>query len=486
MNNKYWEDLVCELSRHPKECEWLEFKMNKSKAEDIGEYISALSNSALLAGKEKAYMIWGVEDGTHEIVGTSFNPSQAKKGNEDLEHWLLQRLKPQINIAFYKLTIQDKNIVLLEVPSANSQPVSFLNTKYIRIESYKKKLEGYPEKEREIWRLLDKTSFELLPAKKHVSKEEILKLLDYSTYFNLLQFPVPDGHQAILDKLVQDELIRKNDAASYDITNLGAILFANNMNDFPSLSRKSVRVIQYEGKNKLKTIREQVGGIGYAKGFEGLIQYIINLLPDKENFETSIRKTTSMFPKIAIRELVANALIHQDFSETGTGVMIELFEDRLEISNPGIPLINVDRLLDSPPKSRNERLASLMRRIGICEERGSGIDKVVFEVELNQLPAPIFEVSEGSMRAILFSHREFKDLTNEDKVRACYFHATLKYIERDYMTNTSLRGRFGIKKANASMISRVIKDALNKGLISIYDNTAGAKARKYVPRWAQN
>ncbi len=431
-------------------------------------------------------MIWGIEDGTHNIVGTNFDPSQVKKGNEELENWLLQRLKPKINIIFYKLRIQEKNIVLLEIPAASVQPVSFINIKYIRIGSYKKKLQDFPEKEREIWHSLDKISFELLPAKERITKDEVFTLLDYSAYFNLLQTPIPDGHQAILNKLTEDELIKKNDAGSYDIMNLGAILFANDINNFSNLSRKAVRVIQYQGKNKLKTIREQVGGVGYAKGFEGLVQYIINLLPDKENFETSIRKTTSMFPKIAIRELVANALIHQDFSETGAGVMIELFDDRLEISNPGVPLMNVDRLLDSPPKSRNEKLASLMRRIGICEERGSGIDKVVFEVELNQLPAPIFETPEASTRAILFSHREFKDLTNEDRVRSCYFHAALRYIERDYMTNASLRDRFGIKKANASMVTRVINDALEKELISIYDDTVGAKAQKYVPKWAKS
>ncbi len=89
-----------------------------------------------------------------------------------------------------------------------------------------------------------------------------------------------------------------------------------------------------------------------------------------------------MFPELAIRELVANALIHQDFSVTGAGPTVEIFDDRIDITNPGEPLVDTQRFLDTPPRSRNEALASLMRRARICEERGSGIDKVVLEVEL--------------------------------------------------------------------------------------------------------
>ena len=102
-----------------------------------------------------------------------------------------------------------------------------------------------------------------------------------------------------------------------------------------------------------------------------------------------------MFPELAVRELVANALIHQDFFVTGAGPMVEIFDDRIEITNPGEPLVDTQRFVDTPPRSRNEALASLMRRFRICEERGSGIDKVVLQVELFQLPAPLFETPGG-------------------------------------------------------------------------------------------
>jgi predicted HTH transcriptional regulator len=130
--------------------------------------------------------------------------------------------------------------------------------------------------------------------------------------------------------------------------------------------------------------------------------------------------------------LVANAIIHQDFSITGSGPMVEIFDDRMEITNPGIPLVDPSRLLDSPPRSRNESLASLMRRIGVCEERGSGVDKVVFQTELYQLPAPAFEITGNSTRATLFAPRPLTKMDSTDRIRAVYLHACLRYVQRVY------------------------------------------------------
>jgi predicted HTH transcriptional regulator len=123
-----------------------------------------------------------------------------------------------------------------------------------------------------------------------------------------------------------------------------------------------------------------------------------------------------MFPELAVRELVANALIHQDLTIVGAGPTVEIFADRIEITNPGAPLVDVNRFIDSPPISRNEALASLMRRFGVCEERGSGIDKVVEQVEAYQLPAPLFEVTNDFPRTVLFAHQPLSRMDRDDRV----------------------------------------------------------------------
>lgn len=481
---EYLTSLLSELRSLPQETGWVEFKHNNYEPQIIGEYISALSNTAALNGKTNAYLVWGIEDETHNIIGTQFKPSTEKKGNEELESWLLRLLSPRIFFAFHELETEQGTIVILEIERASIKPVQFQGQEFIRIGSYKKNLKDFPEKERELWRIFDTTPFENMLAIENVPEPEVLGYLDYPAYFELQDMPLPENRGLILDRLAQDRMISKSDSGRWNITNLGAILFAKNLTKFSHLYRKSVRVIVYKGKDRIETQREQEGRKGYASGFEGLIGFIDNLLPRNEVIGKALRKEVPMYPELAVRELVANAIIHQDFSLRGTGPMIEVFSNRMEITNPGIPLVKTERFLDSPPRSRNEAIASFLRRIGVCEERGSGFDKVVSLTEFYQLPAPVIEVTEEHTRVTLFTHKPLAQMEREEKNHACYLHASLRYVIREHMTNTSLRQRFGLESKDSSIASRIIKDAVIAGKIKPLDPDTAPRYMKYVPYWA--
>ena len=483
-DEQYWASLAHELSSLPHETGWLEFKHNNAEPREIGEYISALANTAALEGKAHAYLLWGVDDATHQAIGTTFDPALKRIGNEELESWLLRQLAPKIGFHFVPLELDGLPLVLLEIDCAYRHPVRFGGAEFIRIGSYKKPLKDFPEKERELWRVLDATPFERLPAVEKLSADEVLKRLDYPSYFDLIDRPLPDGRAAILDALAADRLIEPAGGGYWNVMNLGAILLAKQLSDFGRLQRKAVRVIVYKGKGRVETLREQTGTKGYAAGFEGLIGFINGLLPVNEVIGQALRKAVPVYPELAIRELVANALIHQDFSITGSGPMVEIFDDRMEITNPGLPLVDTSRMLDSPPRSRNEALASLMRRMGICEERGSGVDKVVSQAEFYQLPAPAFEVVGDSTRSTLFAPRTLTQMDQADRVRAVYLHACLRYVQREFMTNSSLRQRFGIDTKNSATASRLIKEALGAGVVRLHDPDVAPKLRRYVPGWA--
>jgi len=192
-----------------------------------------------------------------------------------------------------------------------------------------------------------------------------------------------------------------------------------------------------------------------------------------------------MYPARAIRELVANALFHQDFSLTGTGPAIEVFEDRLEVCNPGLPLIDPLRFIDHAPRSRNEILAELMRRLGICEERGSGFDKVITDVELFQLPAPDIRTDNTHTRVILFGHKDLSKMDQKDRIRACYQHCCLLHVSNGVMTNTTLRERFGISEKDYPVASRIIRETIESKLVKLEDPQSKSKKHaKYVPFWA--
>ncbi|MFM7024047.1 MAG: ATP-binding protein [Flavobacteriales bacterium] len=482
MNQEELKILLKDLQAIPKECEWVEFKLNNGNPEEIGEYISALSNSACYDNQDYAYLVYGIEDKTHRLVGTDFYPLSKKVKGQELENWIATQLTPRIDFNIYELENDDLHFAIFRIDATRNTPLKFKGEAYIRVGSYKKKLIDHPEKERKIWNKGNASVFEKEIAISNVSADKIIDLIDCVSYFELTKIPLPDK-KGIIERLVQDKIITRQNSR-FSITNLGAILFAKDLELFDELARKAVRVIVYDGNNRIKTQKERSGKRGYAIGFEGLVKYITDLLPSNEVIDRALRKRVSMYPAIAIRELVANALIHQDFSIKGSSPMIEVFDDRIEITNPGKPLIDTLRFVDHSPESRNEILARFMRRVNICEERGSGIDKVVFECEFNQLPAPNFIVSENYTRVVLYAHKTYREMDKQDKIRACYLHACLKSVSGSYMTNQSLRERFAIEEKNYSMVSRVISDAIDVKLIKDQDpENTSRKFAKYVPYW---
>jgi predicted HTH transcriptional regulator len=166
------------LIQLPRETEWVEFKVNNGNPEDVGEYISALANSAALHRKELAYIVWGVENETHEVVGTSFNPKAARHGNEELESWLARLLSPRVDFRIYQFEHQSRSVSVIEIVPCLHTPVRFRDTSWIRVGSYKKKLRDFPEKERALWAQLSGIPFEKMLALDDVDDEGVLRKID--------------------------------------------------------------------------------------------------------------------------------------------------------------------------------------------------------------------------------------------------------------------------------------------------------------------
>jgi ATP-dependent DNA helicase RecG len=392
-----------------RESEWAEFKVNDDEPNDIGEYISALSNSATMVAKRFGYIVWGINNISHDIVGTTVRLREKRVGNEELENWLAHFLSPRVDFRIVDGDVDGKHVEIIEIPAAGHTPVRFKDHEYVRVGSYKKKLRDHPEKERKLWKLLEGHTWETEHAMSYVIADEVLALLDYPSFFELLGKPLPSDRAAILRSLADEEVIVAERSQTFSITNMGGILFARDLTKLPNLARKAIRLVMYTHRDRTETLREQDGQKGYAAGFAGLVSYLNDLLPMNEQIKQAFRTEVRMYPEIAIRELIANALIHQDFNLTGTGPIVEVFSDRVEITNPGTPLIEPDRFLDSAPRSRNEKIAALMRRMNICEERGSGIDKVINAAEVFQLPPPRFETGSEHTEATLLAPRKLSE-----------------------------------------------------------------------------
>jgi len=465
-------DLLNRWLTIPRENEHIEFKEAKQQYDKIKllEYCVALANEG------GGYLVLGVSNKPiRKIVDT-----QAFINIGEIKSYILSKLHFRVDV--HELHHPEGRVLVFEIPSRPAGQPQHLNGTYL-MRSGEELVPMTPDQLRRIFSE-GESNWLALPAKVNVHAEEVIALLNTQMYFDLMKIPYPTMREGVLDRFAKEGLI-KAQGGCWVISNLAAILLAKRLDAFsPALARKAYRIVIYNGVDKINTQQDKYGTEGYAVGFEGLVDFIHSAAPQNRFIEQVVREEVKMFPKQALRELIANALIHQDFLVTGASVMIEMFSDRVEISNPGTPPISVERFIDEY-RSRNELLADIMRRFGICEEKGSGIDKVVKAAEIYQLPAPDFRVGELRTTAVLFAHQDFSNMSKKDRIRACYQHCCLLYISNKSMSNQTLRERFKLPESAAATISLVIGETKEAGLIKS-DDTKSSSTRyaRYLPFWA--
>ena len=457
------------------ESERLEFKEAKQQF-DTGKL---LRYCVALANEGGGHLVLGVTDKPpRRVVGSQAFLSAAHLN--DIKARIVDKLR--IRVETVELAHIDGRVLVFQIPPRpQGQPLGLDGTYLMR--SGENLVPMTPDQLR---RIFDegKPGWFAQAAKHGVGADEVVALLDTQTYFDLSRLPYPSTREGVLARLAGEALIAQS-ADGWTISNLAAILLAKRLDAFSSaLARKAPRVVLYEGIDKLNTREDKLGNRGYAVGFESLVDFVHSAAPQNRQIEQVVREDVKMFPRQALRELIANALVHQDFLLSGASVMIEMYADRIEISNPGTPSISVERFIDEY-RSRNERLADLMRRLGLCEEKGSGVDKVVKAAEVFQLPAPDFRVGELRTTAILFAHQDIEQMNRNDRIRACYQHCCLRYVMNEQMTNQSLRERFKLPVSKVNTVSQVIAATVGASKIKLADATqTSTRYRSYVPFWA--
>lgn len=418
------------------------------------------------------------------MVGTNFKPLVEKANGQPYQFWLAGQISPSLALSFHEADVLGKHVVVLEIPAAERVTTKYRGIAYFRIGEATPPLADHPSYEEAIVAKITAFNWESGAAASFMTGADVLRFLDYRLYFNRLKLPVPESDSSILEALAADKLVKLDVGGRWNILNLGAALFAHKLDDFDRTKRKVLRVVRYSGRSKAAKATETPILSGYVHGFEVLLELLAATLPKSEELGRALRVEHPVYPETAIRELVANALIHQDMSITGSGPMIDVYDDRMEITNPGAPLVDPNRFLDSPPRSRNEAMASLLRRVGMCEERGSGVRKVISAIEVFQLPAPEFTGYGDSVRVTLFAPMKFSEMDTAGRVRACYQHAVLQYLTHQKMTNATLRKRFGIGKNNAAQVSGVIKQALESRQIRPSEPWSPRQGH-YLPVWVR-
>src|SRR5581483_4345047 len=387
---------VKELLALSDETEWVEFKHNNEEPQEIGEYISALSNSAALHRQASGYMVWGIEDRTHAILGTHFKPHKKKgAGNDDLEPWLARLLSPRIQFKINEGTLEGKPIVLFEIQPANSTPVAFQGREWIRIGSHKKPLKDYPEKERELWQLLS------APA------------LDWSAQL------CPNATLNDLDPsaiaFARQEFKKKNPALVADVDGWNDETFLNKAKVCidGKITRTAIILLgKLESVHFLGAthpqltwiLKEKDGMERDYKHFEPpFLLAVDGVLGKVRNLTCRVLPWGSLFPvellqydPWVLREVLHNAIAHQDFSCGGRINVVE-FEDRLVIANMGSFLPgDVENVIrrDAPfSVYRNAFLAQAMVGLGMIDTIGSGIKRIFQVQKKRSFPMPDYNLT---------------------------------------------------------------------------------------------
>ena len=479
MNERELNELVNRLLQLPHESEVVEFKHaeNNFDNDDLGRYFSALSNEANLKGLEFGWLVFGIKNKTHEVLGTNYRNSS--NSLHSMKKTIADQTTNRITFEeIYDFEYSSKRIVLFQIPAAPiGIPIAFKGHYYGREHE---SLSALNILEIEKIRSQQITcTFESNIIKRDLTPKEVLSFLDYKTLFHCIDRILPTDDEAVLDIMLEyGFVVRNND--SYSITNMGALLLANKLADFPSLDGRQIIVRRYNGTNNRVLALEQYGKKGYVVGFQGLLKFISDNSSEEKISVT--REYIPTYPIVAIREFLANALVHQDFSIKGMPITIEIYANRLVITNPGKSLNDVNRLIDLPPHSRNEKLAQSMYLMHLCERRGSGYDRAVEAIEKMGLPGYQTESGDHFTRVTLYPKKSFEEMTKEERVLACYQHACLLYEDRMSLNNESVRERFGLDKHQSAVASHIITDTIDAGFIKLTNpNGMSRKFATYIP-----
>ena len=468
------------------ELEYVEFKRNLDDTETIAKTISAIFNYLIMKNIPRGYFIWGVDDKTHEIVGTVFNPKTNMIGNEQLELWLSKYIKPSPSLSFREISIDGKRVVVLVLREEMLEISKYRNNAYIRIGANTRKLSDFPNIEKEVWKSVVERDYEMLIASSSHSVSDVISLLDLNAFYEMRKNRAQVEKDVLLDEAIKCGLIIDNHDSTYDITRYGALLYAKNLNDFPPLTNKTVRIINYNGETKLSTHYEIRFTGGYIAEFNKMYNEILNSVVEKEYIDDDgIRKQKYLYPHATLRELFANMLVHQDLTINTLQPMVEIYSDRIEFVNTGIPLIPINRFVDYPPQTRNIKMAEELYKVGICEKRGSGWDKVANEASEFKFPAPSIDTTENTTRIVLTQHKALNDMTADERIWSIYIYTCLLWVERKYLTNALVRELFGLPKENKSTASFLLAQTVKSGLISVFDEYSGMRNRKYLPSYVK-
>ncbi len=391
MKQQELEKLLNDLIKLPTETEWVEFKVDNINPQEIGEYISALSNSACLHNQPYGYLVFGIQNKTHKIVGTNFKPKIEKVGNEELENWLTRLLNPKVDFYIFEFSLENKKVVLLKIDPAQNVPVKFKGIDYIRIGSYKKKLKEHPEKERKIWKRGGEdwsaqicegaSAGDLDPAAIKKARDE----------YKIKNFKLASE----VDKWDDSSFLNKAKLAVNDRITRAAILLLGKPESDHYISPGVAKIswILKDEHNQEKDYEHF--GPPFILNSDAVLSKIRNLkyryLPDNTLFPTELFQ----YESYVIREALHNCIAHQDYELRSRIAVVEKPDELIFVNAGSFIPGSIEAVIEQDAPSacyRNHFLAQAMVNLNMIDTVGGGIKKMFSLQRGRYFPLPTYEL----------------------------------------------------------------------------------------------
>ena len=359
----YVTDIVNRCLSYGDEAEWFEFKDSLYKPDDIGEYISALSNAAIMAGEAFGYLIWGIDNKTHELTDTKFN-FQKDINNEPFQHYLSRKVSPSIYFHFDEDIMEGKRVVLLTIPAARIVPTEYMDVRYIRIGSSKENIKKHPDREAALFRTLNFGPPSMLNTSSRFDKLTFNQLFVYyetkgiklreDTFKENLELITADGKYNMLAQLLSDD---------------------------PHID---IQFALFNGTTKASTMYavRNFGHMCMLLSLDKVLDYgdTLNVPQADERDRKVERKEVMLFSKEAFREAVINAFAHNDWLHENSP-MFTAYKDRIEITSIGTlpPSQTKDGFFRGRSIPVNKKLSEILVQLHISEKSGRGVPRIVSE-----------------------------------------------------------------------------------------------------------
>lgn len=463
--------LVEQLMLLPRETRQVEFKA----ASNLYSQKKALEYCAALANEGGGHLILGVTDRLPRVVcGT-----QAFLNPQDTEHSLHRKLGLRVEVD--EVAIDGKRVVVVEVGARPVGRPVVLDGRYLMRQG-ESLVDMTPDRLRAIFAETEPPFLETSQLT-GLSPEAVEALLATQEFFVL------SGTEAAADPTQRCHALAANgiltdEGGTFGITGLGAALLARRMSEFPALASRRLRFVQYAGSTRTSARRDVLPEGGYALEFRGLLELVNAAVPVDERIHAAHRVTVPTYNPIALRELLANAIVHQDFQAHPSLIAVEFYDDRLEVTNPGEPLLDPRRFAEDT-RPRNLSLALMMRELKMCEARGSGVQRTLEANEETGAADPKFHAGDGVTKAVLIGKHDFMTMSGSERNWAVFMHACRMWAGRRPMTNNSFRDRYGLADGRSSLVSLHIQQAMDEELIVPMDaESSSRRYARYIPFYA--